>query len=176
MRVDEPVLEAARGVHRALAQVDQRIAIAESCTGGLVGAALTAPSGASDVFELGVISYSNETKHDVLGVPRSMLARTGAVSGPTARAMASGVRSLAGTSWGLSITGIAGPTGGRPGKPVGTVYIGIATVSDRKTISYASRFRFEGDRSSIRQQTTRTALERVASVIEEGEGHLSNGD
>lgn len=173
MRVDDTMLAAAERLHTVLRVAEERIAVAESCTGGLVGAAITAPSGASDVFEMGIVSYSNAAKHNLLDVPQITLARTGAVSGPTARAMAAGVRARAGTTWGLSITGIAGPSGGRPGKPVGTVYIGVATVIDGETRSRAQRFRFDGDRGSIRQQTTRSALERLTHVIEAGHDSTS---
>lgn len=166
MRFDDATRDAVTHVHEVLSSRGEHLAIAESCTGGLVAGAVTAEAGASDIFELAIITYSNEAKIRLLDVPRLTLSRTGAVSGPTARAMAAGVRDVGDATWGLSITGIAGPGGGRPGKPIGTVFIGIATVRDGRTVSRARRVRFDGDRASIRQQTTRTALERLAAVIE----------
>lgn len=155
-------------LHSALKVDGDRLAVAESCTGGLVGGAITAVAGASDVFELGVVTYSNDAKIDLLDVPPQTIRHTGAVSGPTARAMAAGVRDLAGTEWGLSITGIAGPGGARPGKPVGTVYIGIATRSDGQTRSVGHRVQFDGDRTAVRRQTTRSAIARLTTAISRG--------
>ncbi|MFW6153287.1 MAG: CinA family protein [Halobacteriota archaeon] len=166
MRFDDATMDAVARVHGALASRDEQLAIAESCTGGLVAGAMTAAAGASEVFELGVVTYSNVAKRRLLDVPQLTLSRTGAVSGPTARAMAVGVRNLGDATWGLSITGIAGPDGGRPGKPVGTVFIGVATSRDGRSKSRARRVRFDGDRASVRRQTVRSALERVGELVE----------
>lgn len=102
------------------------IAVAESCTGGLLGAALTAPAGASAYFLGGALTYSNEEKRRALGVPDELLAREGAVSEAVARSMASSIRERTGASHGVAITGIAGPGGGTPQKPVGTVWVAVA--------------------------------------------------
>lgn len=166
MRFDQPIVSAATRVNSSLEARDERLAVAESCTGGLVAAAITAPPGASAVFDLGVVAYANAAKVAALDVPTATIEQTGAVSGPTARAMAAGVRDRANADWGLSITGIAGPTGGSPGKPVGTVFIGIAWREETRGRSAARRFRFDGDRDAIRHQTTRTALERLAWTID----------
>jgi len=133
------------------------LAVAESCTGGLVGHRLTTISGSSAYFERGVVVYSNDAKIELLGVPESVLRAHGAVSSETAEAMARGVCAIARTSCGLSITGIAGPDGGTPTKPVGTVFIGLA-VQDRVT---SRRFRFGGDRAAVKWQSSSMALDML---------------
>jgi nicotinamide-nucleotide amidase len=116
--------------------------VAESCTGGLIGHRLTDVAGSSAYFERGVVVYSNAAKQALLGVPTSLLARFGAVSAECADAMARGVRQQAGAGLGLSVTGIAGPDGGTPTKPVGTVFIGFADARG----ATVERHRFGGDR------------------------------
>ncbi|GAW93364.1 nicotinamide-nucleotide amidohydrolase family protein [Calderihabitans maritimus] len=118
---DNDTLEAAVG--RLMAQRKITLAVAESCTGGLLAHRITNVPGSSAYFRLGVVAYDNRFKEEVLKVPRDFLAEFGAVSPQVARAMASGVRNLAGTTLGIGITGIAGPGGGTPTKPVGLVYI-----------------------------------------------------
>ena len=103
------------------------LAVAESCTGGLVAQRITALAGVSECFPGGVVTYSNDAKQNLLGVPAELLERHGAVSQEVAEAMATGVRDRLGADFGLAITGIAGPTGAVPGKPVGLVYLGLAT-------------------------------------------------
>lgn len=137
------------------------VATAESCTGGLVGHRLTSVGGSSAYFERGVVVYSNEAKIELLGVPESLLRTHGAVSGETAEAMARGVCAIARTPCGVSITGIAGPDGGTPTKPVGTVYIGVA-VSDRVV---SRRFRFSGDRASVKWQSSSMALDMLRRTL-----------
>lgn len=110
---------------QALKQRGLKVAIAESCTGGLIAERLTRVPGSSEVFGCGVVSYSNETKQKLLGVSAQTLAQYGAVSAQTAREMAQGVRRVSGADIGISVTGIAGPDGGTPEKPVGLVYIGV---------------------------------------------------
>jgi nicotinamide-nucleotide amidase len=117
-------------VGRFLSERKQTIAVAESCTGGLVGAKITNVSGSSEYFERGVVTYSNQAKTQLLKVPSEMIERHGAVSEQVAILMAEGVRKLAKTDYGLSVTGIAGPTGGTPQKPVGLVFIGFAHEND----------------------------------------------
>ena len=113
-------------VLKRLGQAGQTLSVAESCTGGGLGAELTAVPGASSVMLGGVISYANAVKRDLLSVPAELLERHGAVSAPVAEAMALGVRRLTGSDWALSVTGIAGPDGGTPDKPVGLVFVGVA--------------------------------------------------
>jgi nicotinamide-nucleotide amidase len=131
-----------------------RIAVAESCTGGLLGGRLTAIPGSSDVFWGGVIAYDNSVKTDILGVDASVLAREGAVSNPVAEQMADGVRARLGTEIGVAVTGIAGPGGGTPEKPVGTVSIGWSGVGTRRSV----QSRLFGDRDEVRHRATQAAL------------------
>ena len=139
------------------------LAVAESCTGGMAAAALTALPGASEWFGFGVVSYSNAAKMSVLRVPQSTLERQGAVSEETARAMCDGLKRL-GAGAGLSITGIAGPGGGEPRKPVGTVCFGWF-VGDEETTATEH---FSGDRDSIRAQSVERAfvgLDNLAQAV-----------
>jgi len=125
--VDEQSLAAV--VLERLRERGQTVAVAESCTGGGLGAAMAAVPGASDVFLGGVIAYSNRVKQQVLGVPQALLETHGAVSDPVAEAMAEGARRLTGADWALAITGVAGPGGGTEQKPVGLVHIAVAGPS-----------------------------------------------
>ena len=129
-------------------------ATAESCTGGGVGSAITAVSGSSAVFAGGVISYSNEVKRDVLGVPADILQNVGAVSPETAAQMAAGARRLLKTDLAVSLTGIAGPDGGSEEKPVGLVWFGLATKDGVRT----EKCIFRGDRAQVRAQAVTHAL------------------
>ncbi len=144
-------------VSQLLIDGKKTIATAESCTGGLIGARLTDVPGSSAYFERGVITYSNRAKTELLGVPAEMIERHGAVSEQVAILMAEGVRKLAGTDYGLSATGIAGPAGGTPQKPVGLVYIGFAHEND----SFAQRFVFGEDRKANRERAAQAALNLV---------------
>jgi len=133
----------------------QTLSVAESCTGGLLGAAITAVAGASDVFRGGVLSYADDVKRDVLGVSSDDLRRCGAVSEEVARAMAEGVRRRIETDWGVAITGIAGPTGGSEDKPVGLVYWAVAGPEGCEV-----RHRvFAGDRERVREWSVNSALD-----------------
>lgn len=139
----------------ALADSGQTLATAESCTGGLVGAALTDVSGSSEAYMGGVISYSNEAKEVMVGVPHELLVEHGAVSEPVARAMAEGIRQRFATDWGLGVTGIAGPSGGTDEKPVGLVHWAVAGPSGAVT-----RHRvFIGDREIVRQWSVNVVLD-----------------
>lgn len=140
------------------------IAVAESCTGGLLGARLTAIPGSSDVVLGGVIAYANAVKTALLGVPDAMLREHGAVSEPVARAMASGAREATGARIGLAITGVAGPAGGTEEKPVGTVW--IATDVDGEI--EARRTRLIGDRGEVRQRATQAILEMLRRRLAPG--------
>ena len=131
------------------------VATAESCTGGLVAAALTAIPGSSDVVDRGFVTYSNEAKMELLGVPETMLAAHGAVSGESALAMAKGAVARAGVDLAVSITGIAGPGGGSAEKPLGLMHFGVATKSGGHT----ERRIFPGDRTEIRRAAMVFALD-----------------
>ncbi|MCW5680183.1 MAG: CinA family protein [Xanthobacteraceae bacterium] len=132
------------------------LATAESCTGGLIAATLTDIPGSSDVFDRGLVTYSNEAKHKLLGVPEEMLKQYGAVSAQVAKAMAEGVLRAAGASAGISVTGIAGPGGGSAEKPVGLVFVGGALATGE---SHVRECRF-GDlgRSEVRERSVVAAL------------------
>ncbi|MCH5277914.1 MAG: nicotinamide-nucleotide amidohydrolase family protein [Desulfovibrionaceae bacterium] len=136
-------------------------ATAESCTGGLLGAALTSLAGSSRFYAGGVVAYANEVKSALLGVPGDMLAAHGAVSRPVAEAMALGVRRATGADVGLSTTGVAGPDGGSAAKPVGTVWIGWSLGGE----SRAELFRFDGGRDAVRAAAVRQALEILRVVL-----------
>jgi PncC family amidohydrolase len=129
-------------------------ATAESCTGGGIGAAITSVPGASDVFLGGVVSYANEVKRDVLGVSQATLDSVGAVSGETAAQMAAGARRLTKADLAVSVTGIAGPGGGTPEKPVGLVWFGLATERGVRT----EKALFVGDRETVRAKAVVHAL------------------
>ena len=137
------------------------LTLAESCTGGMVAMRVTSVPGASDVFLGGVVSYANAVKRDVLGVPQAILDDHGAVSAPCASAMAEGVRTRLGADIGISVTGIAGPGGGTPQKPVGLVFIGISTPAGTRTEQHI----FTGDRQSIRDQAATAALHSATRTI-----------
>jgi nicotinamide-nucleotide amidase len=138
-----------------------RIAIAESCTGGLIASRLTDIAGSSDYVTRGVVAYANDAKIELLGVPAALIAEHGAVSEPVAVAMAQGIRSSAETEVGIGVTGVAGPGGGTPDKPVGTVAV-AASVSD---VLRTRVFRFVGDREQIKFQASQGALDLVRRIL-----------
>ena len=131
------------------------IAVAESCTGGLIGHRLMSVAGSSAYVDRGVVCYSNGAKRDLLGVADAMLKQHGAVSAQVAGAMAEGIRTRSRADVGLSVTGLAGPTGGTPRKPVGVVYVGLATPKQ----SLTTQFRFHGDRQTITLRSSQGALD-----------------
>jgi PncC family amidohydrolase len=139
------------------------IALAESCTGGLVAGRITDIPGSSRYFMAGLVTYSNEAKTKFLSVPQEIIAQNGAVSAIVAELMATRVRDRVDVDIGLSITGIAGPAGGSPEKPVGTVFMGLAT----KEGVWVERFLFVGDRQEIRKQATEVALSILLHYLEE---------
>jgi nicotinamide-nucleotide amidase len=153
----------ARAVLEHLARRDETLAVAESCTGGLLGAMITEVPGASEVFLGGVISYSNAAKEAIVGVPGDLLENHGAVSEQVARAMAAGVRERLGATWGVSITGIAGPGGGTGDKPVGLVYWAVA-APDRVAAEHRV---FSGDRSTVRLRSVHSALDLLRRLVAE---------
>ena len=139
------------------------LAAAESCTGGMIAAACTDLSGSSEWFERGFVTYSNEAKTESLGVDAALIAQHGAVSEIVARAMAFGAVRHSHATVSVAVTGVAGPTGGTPEKPVGTVW--FAWQVDGRLSSEAKRF--DGDRAAVRRQTVDHALKRLAEKIEE---------
>ena len=151
---EELVLEASRALGLSLAT-------AESCTGGLVAARLTSVPGASDVFRGGIVAYENDVKLAQLGVPDETLAAHGAVSAETAAAMAAGVRESLGADVAVSVTGVAGPDGGTPEKPVGLVYLHVSAPGAEK----GRELRLPGDREAIRRRATAAALHLVRDVL-----------
>ncbi len=148
----------------ALAGRGQTLAVAESCTGGMTGERLTRVPGASRVFNGGMIAYTNAVKQEMLGVEKEILERDGAVSEACVRAMARGVRRLNQSDWGLAITGVAGPGGGSPEKPVGTVWIGCAGPDEALEIRLR---RFHGERERVRQAAVFSALWLLRQVLKE---------
>lgn len=141
-----------------------RIALAESCTGGLVASRLTDISGSSAYVERGIVAYSNEAKIELLGVPAELIAAHGAVSEPVAVAMAEGIRARARVDVGVGVTGIAGPTGGTPTKPVGTVCIAVA-VGGAEPRTSVRTFRFPGNRELVKTFSAFTALDMVRRTV-----------
>ena len=141
-------------VENLLAQ-GKTISFAESCTGGMISETLVNIPGASEVFGYGFVTYSNEAKTRLIGVSENVLLTHGAVSEETAVLMAKGAREVSGAEIAISATGIAGPGGGTPLKPVGLVYIGVATCKKAE----AFRFIFSGDRREVREQTVQKALQ-----------------
>ena len=144
-----------------LTQRKRTLAVAESCTGGLISGRITNIAGSSAYFERGVVVYSNAAKTELLGIPADLIERYGAVSREVAKAMAQGMRERAKTDLGLAVTGIAGPSGGTPEKPVGLVYIALATI-DGVTVS---EDRFLGTRSQVRQRTAQMAMDMVRRYL-----------
>ncbi|MDL5361628.1 CinA family protein [Halalkalicoccus sp. NIPERK01] len=156
-------------VGEALREDGSTVATAESCTGGLICSLLTDVPGSSDYVDRGFVTYAYDAKREMLGVSREALDDHGAVSDPVAREMARGARDVADATWAVSTTGIAGPTGGSEGKPVGTVFIGVAHAAPWGSgDSYAtvSRYEFDGDREEIKERIARQALEDLLREVE----------
>jgi nicotinamide-nucleotide amidase len=146
--------------HRLLRRA-QSVTTAESCTGGWIAKALTDIAGSSEWFGEGFVTYSNEAKVRTLGVPRALLKREGAVSEAVARAMAAGALERTGATFAVAVTGIAGPGGAVPGKPVGTVWFCWAQKHGARVRLRVERKRFRGDREAVRRSTVRWALARL---------------
>ena len=160
--MNDESLALAADLGRVLRARDWRLATAESCTGGLVAAAITAIAGSSDWFERGFVTYSNEAKHEMLGVPVMVIAESGAVSEAVAMAMAEGARSTSRAHCALSVTGVAGPGGGSTAKPVGMVCFGW--VVEGAAARVATRH-FAGDRAAVRSQSVVVALRGLLEMI-----------
>ena len=137
------------------------IGTAESCTGGLIAATLTSVAGSSAYVDRGVVTYSNQSKIDLLNVPPAMIEDYGAVSEQVAEAMVKGTLETSNADIVVSVTGIAGPSGGSEGKPVGLVYIGVGTWEKTDVFKH----QFNGDRAAIRQQATEAALKHVIEML-----------
>ncbi len=140
-----------------------KIATAESCTGGLVASEITSLSGASEVFDMAIISYSNASKHKFLDVKLETLEKFGAVSEEAAKEMSYGLMAKSDATIALSITGIAGPNGGSENKPIGLVYIALAEKLTGRNKAY--KFNFSGNRTEIRNQASQKALEIILEYI-----------
>ena len=148
----------------------ETVAVAESLTSGLVCSRLTDVPGASEYVDRGVITYSNSSKQTALGVSREALDANGAVSEAVAAEMAQGIRDVAGTTWALSTTGIAGPTGGTDEKPVGLVYIGVAYAApwgSEDSFVRVDRHVFDGDRATVKRKSATHALAALSTAIDD---------
>ena len=148
-------------IYKKLKEKNMKIAFCESCTGGLISSRFIQIPGTSEVFDRGIITYSNKSKTEELGVTKETLDKYGAVSEQTALEMATGLRDKTGVDIALSTTGIAGPSGGTKEKPVGLVFIGIAT----KDNSYAIKSTLSGNRNSIQNKATSRAFNELRKVL-----------
>jgi nicotinamide-nucleotide amidase len=148
-------------ISAALLSRGQMICTAESCTGGLIAKSFTDRAGSSEWFERGFVTYSNAAKSDMLAVPESIIADYGAVSEPVAVSMASGALRHSRADYSIAVTGVAGPAGGSVEKPVGTVWIAVASTEQQ----LATVYHFEGDRAAVREATLHQALIDVLQLI-----------
>jgi len=156
-------------VGEALRETEGTVAVAESCTGGLIGSLLTDVPGSSDYFDRSVVTYSYDAKRDLLAVAREMLDEVGAVSEPVARQMARAVRDTADTTWGVATTGVAGPSGGTDETPVGTAYLGVAHAApwgSGDSFSTVTRYEFDGDRRTVKRVIAEQALADLLDAVE----------
>jgi len=158
---DAELARLARRVAKKYLAARQSLATAESCTGGFIAKLLTDIAGSSEWFDSGVVCYSNAAKRWQARVPASILTRHGAVSGPTARAMAVGLLKRSGADSAVAVTGIAGPTGAVPGKPVGTVWFAIARRTGARTRVHTIHKRFRGGRDAVRRRAAALALRQL---------------
>jgi PncC family amidohydrolase len=151
-------------IHLLLIKHKKTVAVAESCTGGLTSKLLTDIPGSSQYFILGIVAYSNQAKRNILKVPYHIIAKYGAASKPIATAMAKSIRKIAKTHFGIGVTGIAGPKGATPQKPVGTVFIAI----DSKNKTLCKKFCFKGNRLTVRREAALKSLELLKSILIKG--------
>lgn len=167
-----PLEPAVLALAEALRARGWRLVTAESCTGGLIAAACTAVAGSSDWFERGIVSYSNLAKTELLGVPDALIALHGAVSREVAEAMAAGALARASADLAVAVTGIAGPGGATPGKPVGLVWLALADAAGVRSW----RLQFDGDRATVRGRTVLAALDaaRLAAACERVDADASS--
>lgn len=160
--LDDDLLASAAALLDACRARGVRLATAESCTGGLIAAALTAIAGSSDVMDRGFVTYSNEAKSELVGVPPDLIVADGAVSEPVARAMAEGALARSRAAIAVAVTGVAGPGGGSPAKPVGLVWLGLAR---RGSPTLAESRIFPGDRATVRRETVIRALALIHAAL-----------
>ncbi len=146
----------------ALSVSGKTLAVAESCTGGLLGGVITSVPGSSRYFSGGIVAYGNSAKISLLGIPPDLIAARGAVSREVALAMAEGALSLFRTDLAIAVTGVAGPGGGSRGKPVGTVWVAVVASQG---VRYAHRFRFPGGREAVRRETVRASLGAAIDIL-----------
>jgi len=162
--------ELSERVGEALRDRGETVAVAESCTGGLLGSLLTDVPGSSDYFDRSLVTYSYDAKRDELAITREALDEHGAVSAPVARQMAQAVRDTADTDWGVATTGVAGPTGGTPETPVGTVFVAVAHAapwgSGESDVS-VGRHEFDGTRTEVKTVIAQRALRDLLGQIQE---------
>jgi len=147
----------------ALLRHGRKVCTAESCTGGLIAKTFTDLAGSSDWFERGFVTYSNEAKREMLAVPASLIADYGAVSEPVAVAMANGALGHSHADYAIAVTGIAGPAGGSAEKPVGTVWIAVASSEQQR----ARHYRFDGNRQAVREATLRQAIIDALQLLDD---------
>lgn len=159
---DRLTASAAKLLGAALSASGKTVAVAESCTGGLLGGAITSIPGSSLYFSGGVVAYGNSAKISLLAVPPDLIVARGAVSREVAFAMAEGVLSLFRADLAIAVTGVAGPGGGSRGKPVGTAWVAVVAPGG---VRYAHRFRFPGDREAVRRETVRASLGAAIDVL-----------
>ena len=177
MHTDFPVisLEEGQGIESKVVELlkagNLMITTAESCTGGLISARLVNVSGASEVFGRSFVTYANEAKVEELGVKKKTLEKYGAVSKQTVKQMAKGALLHGKADLAVAVTGLAGPDGGTPKKPVGTGYIGVSCRKKGKASVYWQKYHFTGNRSEIREQTAVNALYLVKQMIERMDEH-----
>ena len=161
MMIPKKSLDLAAEIIKGCTAKGLTVATAESCTGGLISACLTEIAGSSAVLDRGFVVYSNQAKHDLLGVPEELIERFGAVSEEVARAMAEGARTRAGVDLAVAVTGVAGPGGGTATKPVGLVHLALASHDQTSH----TRSIFDGDRQMVREATVQAALEQIKAAI-----------
>ena len=159
--MDKDSVASVQAVADRLLKHRQKICTAESCTGGLIAKTFTDLAGSSDWFERGFVSYSNAAKTDMLAVPASLIEDYGSVSEAVATAMASGALRHSQADYSIAVTGVAGPGGGSDDKPVGTVWIALASAEQM----VARRYQFDGDRQAVRAATMQTALELLLDLV-----------
>lgn len=164
--MDAELLSLATRLGQQLAKTDKKLAVSESCTGGLIAAAITEIAGSSGWFDRGFVTYSNSAKQQMLAVQSQTLANYGAVSEQTALEMAAGTLAFSEADCAVAVTGIAGPGGGTLSKPVGSVYIAWAFKGQKR---YCELNQFQGDRHAIRLQTAKRALQYLIAVLEKKE-------
>jgi len=155
-------LTSAEDLSGVLIKKNFTLSVAESCTGGMLGSAITSVPGSGRYFLGGVVTYSNESKEEIIKVPEQIMVKNGAVSEESATHMAAGVRSLFGSDVSISITGIAGPDGGTDAKPVGLVWIGIST----KDRAFAKKFNFKGNREDVRKSAVNASMKLLIEELD----------